>query len=80
MKKNIAGRFVLLVVLLMGGCAYLGAHGPSIHLYPDVHAGITEDGECLGCHHPDAPQGTPTPHPNLKGCLKCHQDDVEQEE
>jgi hypothetical protein len=70
---------VCLSILIMGGCAYrhyLGLHGPSIKLYPDIHEGITEDHECLECHHPDQDpyDGPPTSHPNFTGCLKCHND------
>lgn len=59
------------------GCAYLGFHGKSIRAYPDIHAGVRTDQECLECHHPDNdPQGPPTPHPQFTGCLKCHNDAV----
>lgn len=65
-------------VLGLGGCAYrhyLGLHGPSIRRYPDIHAGVRRDEECLGCHHPDRdPVGPPTTHPGFRGCLKCHDD------
>jgi hypothetical protein len=75
--KKIAICFALLTVL--GGCAYrhyLGMHGPSIRNSPDIHQGITEDQDCLDCHHPDRdPEGPPTSHPEFKGCLKCHDDE-----
>lgn len=66
------------VFLLLGlvGCYYLGMHGPSIRQFPDIHAGISEDAECLECHHPDHPVGPPTSHPEFVGCLKCHNDDI----
>ena len=68
-------------ILVMGSCAnrhYLGFHGPSIKRTPDVHEGVTQDEECLECHHPDnEPAGPPTTHPNFTGCLKCHNDDIE---
>jgi hypothetical protein len=67
-----------LVLWVMTGCAYqhyLGIHGPSVRNYPDVHKGVTEDVECLGCHHPERnPSGPPTSHPQFTGCLKCHDD------
>lgn len=66
------------VMLMLGlaGCYYLGMHGPSIRQFPDVHAGVTEDAECLECHHPDHSVGPPTSHPDFVGCLKCHNDDI----
>ena len=68
------------LVLLFSGCAYryyLGMHGPSIRVFPDIHQGVTEDEDCLGCHHPDRdPEGPPTTHPGFKGCLKCHNDEL----
>jgi hypothetical protein len=73
-------KIIILSVLLMtlGGCAYrhyLGIHGPSIQLTPDVHQDITEDQDCLDCHHPDRdPEGPATSHPQFTGCLKCHND------
>jgi hypothetical protein len=67
-------------LIVMSSCAYrhyLGFHGPSIKRSPDVHEGVTEDEECLECHHPDKePSGPPTTHPNFTGCLKCHNDDI----
>ena len=54
--------FVSLSILF--GCAYryyLGFHGPSIKLHPDVHDGITQDGECLECHGPDSNSDGPLP-------------------
>jgi len=80
MKLSIKLVALLVVWASLFGCAYryyLGIHGPSIRLYPDVHAGVTEDKECLACHHPDrGPEGPPTSHPNFEGCLKCHNDDL----
>lgn len=68
----------LALLLVLGGCAYrhyMGLHGPSVHNTPDIHEGVTEDAECLGCHHPDRdPVGPPTSHPQFTGCLKCHND------
>ena len=67
-----------MALVVLGGCAvrhYLGMHGPSIRNTPEVHEGVTEDTECLGCHHPDRnPVGPPTSHPEFTGCLKCHND------
>lgn len=66
---------LLLFVLIIFSCAYMGFHGHSIKLHPDIHSGVTEDHECLDCHHPDKePQGPPTPHPSFSGCIKCHND------
>ena len=69
------------LMLVMISCVsrhYLGLHGPSIKRYPEVHEGVTDDEECLECHHPDKePAGPPTTHPNFTGCLKCHNDDIE---
>ena len=71
---------VCMSILIFGGCAYrhyLGLHGPSIKLYPDTHEEVTEDHECLECHHPARdPSGPPTSHLNFTGCLKCHNDDL----
>ena len=69
--------FVLLAIVVMGGCAYLGFHGPTIQSHPRFHAGVTQDRACLQCHHPEYPVGPPTPHPGLKGCVRCHNDDIE---
>jgi len=67
-----------IALVVLGGCAYrhyLGLHGPSVRNVPDVHEGVTEDAECLVCHHPDRhPTGPPTSHPQFTGCLKCHSD------
>ena len=81
MKTSIFFKIVLILIIIgFSGCAYryyLGMHGPSIKAFPDIHEGVTEDYECLECHHPDKdPEGTPTTHPNFTGCLKCHNDDV----
>ena len=69
-----------MALMIAGGCAYqhyLGMHGPSVRNFPDIHAGVTEDTECLECHHPDRnPVGPPTSHPQFTGCLKCHNDVV----
>jgi hypothetical protein len=81
-------KWTLIVILggflvVVSSCAhrhYLGFHGPSIKLYPDVHEGVADDEECLECHHPDKQDeeasGPPPTHPNFTGCLKCHNDDV----
>ena len=65
--------------VLLSGCAYkhyMGFHGPSVRRHPEIHAGITADRECLGCHHPDeSSEGPPTSHPQFTGCFKCHNDD-----
>lgn len=78
--KNSLRRLCLLVLLItVTGCAYgyyLGLHGPTIRMYPDVHESATRDEQCLACHHPDHAEGPPTSHPNFTGCLKCHNDDV----
>ena len=77
LKKIVIGGAVL---ALCSGCAYryyLGMHGPSIKVFPDVHRGVTEDRECLACHDPALdPTGPPTSHPRFTGCLKCHNDDI----
>ena len=45
--------------------------------FSDIHKGVTEDKECLKCHHPEMnPEGPPTNHPHFTGCLKCHNDDL----
>jgi len=74
--KTLVKTVILLIfVLTIFSCAYLGFHGHSIKLHPDIHNGISEDHECLDCHHPDKePQGPPTPHPRFSGCIKCHND------
>lgn len=75
MKQILLSSLMLVVVT---GCAYryyLGMHGPSIRNSPDVHEGVTEDSECLECHHPERdPTGPATTHPHFTGCLKCHND------
>jgi hypothetical protein len=80
MKKMILLFLGLLIILFASGCAYryyLGMHGPSVKMYPDTHAGVTQDSECLTCHHPQHdPSGPPTTHPHFKGCLKCHNDEI----
>ena len=82
--RSFSKMLVLLVSLSIPfGCAYryyLGFHGPSIKLHPEVHDGLTQDGECLECHGPDSnSDGRPTTHPDFKGCLKCHNDEVKPE-
>lgn len=70
--------FVGIALALLGGCAYryyMGLHGPSVRMTPEVHEGVAKDADCLGCHHPDRdPEGPPTSHPQFTGCLKCHND------
>ena len=80
MKKKAVVFLMFLSLLLAGyGCAYryyIGMHGPSIKLSPDVHEGAREDSRCLECHHPDnSSQGPATTHPHFTGCLKCHNDE-----
>ena len=82
MRKGFRTILLLIVVLSVSGCygyrAYIGLHGKSIRLYPDIHDAVTEDRECLECHHPDnSEEGPPTPHPNFKGCINCHNDEIE---
>jgi hypothetical protein len=77
MKKYLQ-LILLIFILLASGCAYkhyMGLHGPSIKAFPDIHENVTQDIECLACHHPDKKtQGTATSHPGFKGCFKCHND------
>jgi hypothetical protein len=67
-----------MAMILFGGCAYrhyLGLHGPSVRSSPAIHEGVTEDADCLACHHPERdPVGPATSHPQFTGCLKCHND------
>jgi len=73
-------KIALCACLLMFSCAcayryYLGMHGPSMRAYPDIHENVSEDKDCLGCHHPDEASEAPaTTHPDFAGCLKCHND------
>jgi hypothetical protein len=79
MKKWGRGLFFTGMALFFLGCghtAYLGMHGRSIRLYPDIHTSAVEDSQCLECHHPDNPEGPACPHPDFKGCIKCHNDEV----
>ena len=85
MKKSVRAIFLSTLLLSVFGCygyqAYMGMHGKSIKLHPDVHdASMTADSQCLECHHPDHAVGPPTPHPNFTGCLKCHNDEVKPAE
>ena len=79
-KRALMIGMLLFSTVFGSGCAYryyMGMHGPSIRLYPEVHQGFREDSECLSCHHPDRdPKGPPTTHPNFVGCFKCHNDEV----
>lgn len=76
--KSILRTLAVLAFLLLSGCAYryyLGLHGPSNRLSPEIHQGVTADSECLKCHDPgNDPSGPPTTHPHFSGCLKCHTD------
>lgn len=78
MIKQICCGIAALAIVFLSGCAYryyLGMHGPSIKQYPQIHEGVTQDAECLECHHPERnPTGPPTSHPDFSGCLKCHND------
>jgi len=80
MKKILIILIALILSSALFSCAYrhyIGLHGPSIKAFPDAHEGVTEDKECLRCHHPEGdPEGPPTSHPHFTGCLKCHNDDL----
>jgi hypothetical protein len=80
--KSLFKIFFLVVFLITAiACAYrpyLGLHGPSIKLYPDVHEGVNQKTQCFECHDPDNNSSrSPTHHASFKGCLKCHNDDVQ---
>ena len=71
---------MIFTIFVVSRCAYLGFHGPSILATPDIHSEAGADEECLECHYLDKEQNTPlTPHPNFKGCAKCHTDPVSEE-
>lgn len=77
MKKWFNRALLIGITLFFSGCghmAYLGWHGPSIQLHPDIHEFVEEDDQCLECHHPDNPEGPASLHPNFTGCIKCHND------
>ncbi len=76
MKQCYNLLLIIVISSALAGCAYLGFHGPSTRLYPDIHADVFEDSECLQCHGPDNddPSSPTTPHPQFTGCLKCHDD------
>jgi hypothetical protein len=80
MKTMKISLLALSGIMLLTGCAYryyLGMHGPSVSRHPDIHAGITTDEECLGCHGSQSnPRGPATSHPQFTGCLKCHNDEL----
>ena len=81
MSKTVRTALLSLLLFSLCGCsgyrAYPGMHGASIKLHPDVHdLSSTVDNVCLSCHHPDDPQGPPTPHPGFSGCINCHNDEV----
>lgn len=71
--------FLLISACAVHGLYYLGLHGPSIKLSPDVHEGFGEDAECLDCHQPDGDPAAPqTTHAGFHGCLKCHNDEIRE--
>jgi hypothetical protein len=73
--------FFLLLALAISGCsykAYMGMHGRSIKLHPDIHDNVIEDKQCLECHHPDISEGPATPHSDFTGCIKCHNDEIDK--
>jgi hypothetical protein len=77
MKKWYKEALLIGATLFFLGCghmAYLGVHGRSIRLYPDIHESVEKDAQCLECHHPDNPVGPVSPHPEFTGCIKCHND------
>ncbi|MCP3927033.1 MAG: hypothetical protein GY714_31120 [Desulfobacterales bacterium] len=72
-------KIIVVSLILLSGCAYLGFHGKTVRNFPDIHEDALTDVECLECHHPDnlyenAPE---SPHPGFTGCLKCHNDQIE---
>ncbi len=71
-------NFILIVVILVTGCAYMRFHGKSVRTFPDIHDSVVADAECLKCHHPDnlAENAPVSPHTKFSGCLKCHNDDL----
>lgn len=80
MRKFKKVLIVCLGIAFVSGCAYrayLGFHGTSIKLHPEIHAGVSTDSECLQCHSLENSLGPPTPHPDFTGCLKCHNDEVQ---
>ncbi len=77
MRKCFNGILFTAITLFLLGCghtAYLGMHGKSVKLYPDIHKNVVADAQCLKCHHPDNPEGPASPHPDFIGCIKCHND------
>ncbi len=75
--KNFCHLFLILTIVTVSSCAYLGFHGPSILATPEVHSDATTDSECLECHHLNKEEDSPqTPHPEFTGCVKCHTDPV----
>jgi len=73
-KQRVLAGITLLFLAGCGHTAYMGMHGRSIRLSPEVHENIMEDSQCLRCHHADKPEVPLTPHPEFKGCIKCHND------
>jgi hypothetical protein len=79
--KNMIFFLLFISLSVSSGCAYkayFGFHGSSIKQHADIHELATTDRQCLQCHHPEAgeAEAPETPHPNFKGCLKCHNDNV----
>ncbi len=78
MKKKVQKTVLLGILFVFAGCAplvsFFGVHGKSIKSYPDIHESVTQDKQCLECHGSDNPEGPATPHPELTGCIKCHND------
>ena len=75
--KNI--KMLLFAMLCLSVCALMGDHGKSIRRFPEIHTGVTQDDQCLECHHPDHATGPPCPHPILKGCITCHNDPLSRQ-
>ncbi len=79
-EKKTCAVALLFFIAASSGCGYryyLGMHGPSIKNSADIHQPFRDDGQCLDCHNPEKPQDAPpTSHPGFKGCLKCHNDDI----
>ncbi len=73
-------KIIVVALILLSGCAYMGFHGKSVRNFPEIHESVLTDPECLECHHPDnLYENAPVaPHPGFTGCLKCHNDEVEK--
>ncbi|MCF6247655.1 MAG: hypothetical protein L3J69_09865 [Desulfobacula sp.] len=77
MKKWYIKLFLTGIALFLLGCghtAYLGMHGSSIRLSPEIHESMEKDVQCLECHDLDSTEGPVNPHPDFTGCIKCHND------